>query len=666
MAKSIGRYEIREELGRGGMAAVYLAYDPQLGRQVALKLMDQQLSGDPAVAARFEREAKTVAALEHGAIVSLYDYGEADGWLYLVMRYMKGGSLKEQIARGPLALEMAYNVVHRIGSALDKAHRMDVIHRDLKPGNILLDEEGESYLSDFGIVKVAKGDAEYLTETGQTLGTFAYMSPEQVLGGELDGRSDVYSLGVVLYEMLTGVHPYSQVATTSGAMAVAHTQQPIPDITEDNSALPSALIAVIQRALAKDPSDRYKTGAEMAAAMQAALTSSAATTAATATTAAAAAAKTDKQALPAQPVRQQPKREQLATGAVVQTPVTRPAGDEKRKTPGWVIPVAAVAVIVCIGIAAVAGYLAFGTEPTDDGPEQTRIAAELALAANQTQVAAVETQLAGQSEAEQTRMVADLTQEAVSIRQAEIELTQEVELTRVADLTRMAATQTQEAELTQQAELTRIASESTQIAEAAPVTVSFQQGVSPDGSYDGVSDATLSEIDFNINFGDTTECLVDGDDPPGSDNDLVSLLNWDIREIPAGSRVTRAIITLLVTNNTPATYQIYELKRPWVEDEATWFEASRNDAWQEPGANGARDRVQTWISTLAPLEVGRIEVDLDDAALAVIQDWINGPSSNYGFIIANSAATDGFDFVCSESTNSMGRPTLTITYEPGG
>jgi serine/threonine-protein kinase len=215
MAKTIGRYEIRDELGRGGMATVYLAADTRLDRDVALKLLDQQLTSDAAFAIRFEREAKTVAALEHSAIVSLYDFGEADGWLYLVMRYMPGGSLRDRIARQPLSPQEAHHVVRRIGGALDKAHRSGVIHRDLKPGNILLDEDQEPYLSDFGIVKVATGgDEEYLTQTGQTLGTFAYMSPEQLLGKDMDGRSDIYALGIVLYEMLTGKHPFAETATT--------------------------------------------------------------------------------------------------------------------------------------------------------------------------------------------------------------------------------------------------------------------------------------------------------------------------------------------------------------------------------------------------------------------------------------------------------------------
>jgi serine/threonine protein kinase/Flp pilus assembly protein TadD len=312
MNKSIGRYEIREELGRGGMGVVYLAEDSRLDRQVALKLLNQQLSADPSFAARFEQEARTVAGLSHTAIVSLYDFGEADGWLYLVMPYMQGGTLKEAITRNPLSPEKALNVLTRIGGALDKAHSQGIVHRDLKPANILLDQEEQPYLSDFGIVKMAQGEAERLTDTGRTLGTFAYMSPEQVMGEALDGRSDLYALGLILYEMLTGKHPYAQ-ATTDGAMAVAQTQKTAPDIALENPALPAGCQAVIEKALAKNPADRYASGSEMARAFRAALAGKATATRATSAT-------------------------------------QSPAGEKKRKLPAWLFVVAGLAIIAVIAV----------------------------------------------------------------------------------------------------------------------------------------------------------------------------------------------------------------------------------------------------------------------------------------------------------------------------
>ena len=201
---TIGRYEIRDELGEGGMGTVYRAYDPTLGREVALKVLQPQLyREDPQFSMRFEREARTIASLEHSSIVSLYEFGEDGEWLYIVMRLMEGGTLRERLEQGPLGLEETIAIVRRIGSALDKAHSRGIVHRDLKPGNILFDEDGEAFLSDFGIVK-AEDSTGLKTRTGMALGTPHYMSPEQLDGKEVDGRSDIYSLGVVLYEMLSG------------------------------------------------------------------------------------------------------------------------------------------------------------------------------------------------------------------------------------------------------------------------------------------------------------------------------------------------------------------------------------------------------------------------------------------------------------------------------
>jgi alpha-glucoside transport system substrate-binding protein len=385
MARTIGRYEIREELGRGGMAAVYLAFDSRLDRQVALKLMDQQLSADPAFTVRFEREAKTVAGLTHNAIVSLYDFGEADGWLYLVMPFMQGGTLKDLIASKPLPAKQAYNVIRRIGSALDKAHSQNIIHRDLKPANILLDEEQEPYLSDFGIVKVAKGDTEYLTDTGQTLGTYAYMSPEQIMGQSIDGRSDLYALGIILHEMLTGKHPFEE-ATTTGAMAVAHAQQPVPAVTLDNQTLAAALNDVIGRAMAKDPNDRYATGREMALAFYEALTAKPETMAAGAVTSAAAGPEAETPESPPPPAVpegreaacQQPSPVKQPAVASADQPAPVPAAKQQRKTPVWILVVIGVVAVACIGIVATAALSAIGGSTEENRNEVSKEATRLA------------------------------------------------------------------------------------------------------------------------------------------------------------------------------------------------------------------------------------------------------------------------------------------------
>ncbi len=262
--EKIGRYEIKSELGRGGMATVYKAYDPRFEREVALKVLPREMLHDPQFRVRFEREAKTIAALEHASIVPVYDVGEDDGQPYFVMRYMTGGSLADIIAKGPMSIADAARIIDRLASGLDDAHQKGIIHRDLKPGNILFDRTGEPYISDFGIAKITQSQGTTVTG-GAVIGTPAYMSPEQAQGEQIDGRSDVYALGVILYEMLTGVQPYQ--ADTPMAIVVKHITEPVPHALDANPRLPQEIEPIIEKAMAKSPDERFSTAGELAIAL---------------------------------------------------------------------------------------------------------------------------------------------------------------------------------------------------------------------------------------------------------------------------------------------------------------------------------------------------------------------------------------------------------------
>jgi len=258
--KKIGHYEIKSELGRGGMATVYLGYDDRFERDVAVKVLPAEFLHDPQFSVRFHREARVIAALEHPAIVPVYDVGEADGLPYFVMRYMDGGSLADLLAKGELSLKEAARIINIIAPALDDAHAKGIIHRDLKPANILFDQRNRPYLSDFGIAKISDSPIDV---TGSAIiGTPAYISPEQAQGKEIDGRSDIYALGAILYRMLTGVRPYE--GDTPMSMVVKHITDPIPDILKDRPNLPKATGTFIYRAMAKDPDDRFQSAAEFA------------------------------------------------------------------------------------------------------------------------------------------------------------------------------------------------------------------------------------------------------------------------------------------------------------------------------------------------------------------------------------------------------------------
>src|SRR5919106_1274389 len=267
-AEKFSRYEIKELLGLGGMATVYRAYDPQSERDVALKILKQELLNDPQVRDRFECETKIIARLEHAGIVPVYDIGTDRGQLFFVMRYMPGGSLIERIQKRMLSLnEIAY-ILQRVAAALDYAHDKGIIHRDVKPGNILFDEYDNAYISDFGIAKFSNATIK-LTNSG-IIGTPTHMSPEQARGEEVDGRSDIYSLGVILFEMLSGKTPFE--ATTPLGMAFKHASDPVPHILKINPNLPDTVETVIEKVMAKDRDQRYSTSMEFANDFSATLT----------------------------------------------------------------------------------------------------------------------------------------------------------------------------------------------------------------------------------------------------------------------------------------------------------------------------------------------------------------------------------------------------------
>ena len=255
----IGRYEVKGELGRGGMATVYRAYDPSFEREVAIKVLPREFLHDPQFHDRFKREIKTIAALEHPAIVPVYDVGEDDGVPYFVMRYMTGGSLSNWITKGKFSIGDAARIIERISSALAYAHKRGVIHRDLKPDNILFDQNGEPFISDFGVAKF--GTSTTNLTGGNVIGTPAYMSPEQAQGEKLDGRSDIYGLGVIIFQMLSGKQPYN--ADTPMGVVVKHLTEPVPEILKVSPDLPSETDVVIKTAMAKDPEQRYPTATHL-------------------------------------------------------------------------------------------------------------------------------------------------------------------------------------------------------------------------------------------------------------------------------------------------------------------------------------------------------------------------------------------------------------------
>jgi len=264
MSVEMGDFELREEVGRGGMGVVYRAWERSLGREVAVKRLPPDLARQRNVAERFRAEAQRMARLAHPYIAKVYAVGEEAGAQFFAMEYLSGGSLEQRLQYGPLTVDEAAAIAIYVAEALDYAHQTGIVHRDIKPANIMFDGTGRVVVTDFGIAKAA--DDVHLTATGTALGTPEYMAPEQARGNPIDGRADIYALGVVLYEMVCGRPPF--VADTPIATAMKHLTEAPPSPRAFQPNVPEWLEAIIGKALAKDPTHRFATAGEMAAALR--------------------------------------------------------------------------------------------------------------------------------------------------------------------------------------------------------------------------------------------------------------------------------------------------------------------------------------------------------------------------------------------------------------
>jgi serine/threonine protein kinase len=260
--QTIRGYELHESIGEGGFATVYRAVQTAVGREVAIKVILPEHANQPEFIRRFEVEAQVVARLEHLHIIPLYDYWREPTGAYLVMRFLRGGSLGDALEHGALALDVAARILDQIASALTVAHRSGVVHRDLKPGNILLDEDGNAYLADFGIAKTIMDDTSS-DHVDTITGTFGYIAPEQIAGNTATALSDIYSLGIILYEMVAGKHPFA--GSSVSQMILKQMNEPLPDLHKQIRHLPLGINQVLRRATAKYPSERYEDALSLAA-----------------------------------------------------------------------------------------------------------------------------------------------------------------------------------------------------------------------------------------------------------------------------------------------------------------------------------------------------------------------------------------------------------------
>lgn len=267
--KVFGAYKIIAPLGEGGMAAVYKAYQPAMERFVAVKVLPRKFAESPEFISRFQREAIMLAQLQHPHILPVFDYGQDNGYSYIVMPFLQNGTLAELFLIRRRNLTEVGQIMTQVGSALGYAHARGMIHRDVKPSNVLIDEQGNCLLTDFGLARMVEMSSAQLTSAGAIMGTPAYMSPEQGKGAAVDGRSDLYSLGIIFYEMITGQVPYHD--DYPMGVVIKHIRDPLPSARELVPNLTDAIERVLIKSLAKDPNDRYQTADDFIQAVQSAL-----------------------------------------------------------------------------------------------------------------------------------------------------------------------------------------------------------------------------------------------------------------------------------------------------------------------------------------------------------------------------------------------------------
>jgi serine/threonine protein kinase len=275
---TLGAYRVDSILGRGGMGVVYLARDLRLDRRVALKVLSPDLANDPGFRERFTRESRMAASIDHLNIIPVYEAGDADGVLYLAMRYVEGMDLRDTlIGGGPLSVDRTLDILRQVAAALDTAHTRGLVHRDIKPGNMMIasgagpESSDHVYLTDFGLTKRTQAETQ-LTAVGQFVGTIAYAAPEQITGRSVDGRTDQYSLGCVLFECLTGIVPFRRDSDVE--VLFAHMSEPPPTLSSVRPDLPEELDRALARAMAKEKGERFATCSEFVAACRAAVRTS--------------------------------------------------------------------------------------------------------------------------------------------------------------------------------------------------------------------------------------------------------------------------------------------------------------------------------------------------------------------------------------------------------
>lgn len=707
-------YKLLGKIADGGMGTVYRAEQTSVRRLVAIKVLSPEAVRDPAYVPRFFKEAHAAAQLSHRNIVQAIDVGQVNGLYYYVMEFVEGKDCRDLVTeKGPFDQKKAVDVALQMADALDYIHAHHLVHRDIKPENIILTREGTVKLCDLGLAKSTASADQSLTQTGFTVGTPFYMSPEQVRGEkDIDIRADLYSLGASLYCMVAGHPPFE--GKSAGETLTMHLKEPLPDPRKAAPQVSEDFAAVLRKLLAKDRKDRYPTPGRLAEDLK----------------------RIQSGAAPAQ------ARAHAARSAVLERAASSTARVVLKKTvPAWPFVVAGAAVLILLAVsvmtilsgrkrpddpalvAAARGLLSDAEAQMDQGRWEDarstlldlrekyralrwyrdhgtllgeklhRCDREIAEEAARRKaredrlkdpggsrraerpeaddpawvteaarlLAAAEGHMAGKRWGEALEVLLDLKNAYGSLawyHDRSASIGEKIGLCEVR--LREEEARNREPRNRPPAPVPAPAPKPNPEPALRPGAVAFQDGVLPSEDYAGTRDTTLRQDAPDKPHGGEPRCIADGDEPKQSALDCVILMRWDLSSVPRDRVVQSASIVLFSLDRSSNEYPVYEALRPWDEESATWKEARAGTPWEKPGAGGPADHGSEVLARIRVTGHGFLEVPLSAAGVAVVQSWIANPERNHGFAIVPDKQVDGLDVASREAGNPRQRPRLVL------
>ncbi len=719
-------YRLIKQIAQGGMGVVYKAEQTSVRRIVAIKILSPEAVKDPAYLDRFFKEARAAAQIDHRNLVGAIDAGQSNGLYYFVMEYVEGKDCRDLVTeKGPFDERKTLDIALQMAEALECIHAHQLVHRDIKPENILLTPDGTVKLCDLGLAKSTSAKEQSLTQTGFTVGTPFYMSPEQIRGDkDIDIRADLYSLGAALYCIVTGRPPFE--GRSAGETLTMHLKEPMPDPRKFAPHLSEDFVGILRKLMAKDPRERYATPSlladdirrVMAGAAPVLARAHAARSAVLGRAVSSTARVVVKKTVPVWPfVVAGAALAALAAVAAV-TVVSRgkarddpalvtaarrlmEAAEAQMKEGRWAEALATLhelraryrRLLWYAGNGGVVGEMIGRCEKeiveeetrkkerrrrkeeSAGGPPPEAPADDPAwvMGASRMMAAAEEHMRSGRW-ADAREVLLDLSSSYASLawyRQHSARLGEmlgqcEVKIREEGEKRLKERDARPHARTAPQPAPAAPPQKPNPEPPVAPGSLVFQDGVSPGPDYAGTRDTTLRQDSPDRACGKDPNCITDADEPKQSGLVCAALFRWDISAVPGDAAVEYASIVLYSLDRSSNEYSVYRALRPWDEETATWKNAGAGTPWEKPGAGGPGDRGGEVLARIRVTAPGYLEIPLSAAGLAVVQSWIADPSSNFGIVVApDRKQVDGLDVASREAEDPRHRPRLVLRLRPG-